>query len=904
MVLTKDPSKGRTQEEIVDLGKKYKVGDEILPKVEAKEKSLRERRVEDEDRRLMEEVRGLSLREVGVGSPVEGSAERRERRRLDEARSHISRSQQSRDHSRDDRHRDSRSGDDRERRRRRDIDSERRRERDDTALRPEIDQQEERRRRRSNEEASRRHEETRRSAARQIEHQSSLRSLLSSSDVDSHEMEEEILRQIREEGLLDGIDLENIDVNQEDQISERIAEAFKRRQEEKAREERDRKRSNNRRRQARNSAANSRETSGDESRTSRRGHTRTVSAVSQSDQQSRPPPSISASQANHLDVHSSDEGRRRRRTTSGTRSSTTPVPVAEALVRPAARSTTDLSDATQAADISNRRPLTNSRSATDPSIQHTPDNSAADTTTQPLRSRPDTSPRTSTAARMEGNLVPRPLSQSHWPPVETVGSSTYDSSLAVVTSPVDQTLVPPPLSPSHSSNPSPHRSPNHSPHASLSDRATALSSGTRPTSSSSATHRQRAPLFPEPSIDCARCLKSHIEYELHYNCVKCHGGNYNICLSCFRNGAGCLHWFGFGNSAWTKWENLIHSGEIPSSTDRPHMLYPSRYVPPTTTPGGAEGRKTLTTQDPTKRLQTGVFCANCLTWANECYWRCESCNEGDWGFCNNCVNQSKSCTHALLPLTYRSPDPDTSEMSPSSRGQLMPPSATILTGPDVTSIGHFQPLTFSTKCDICHRSILPTSNRYHCPQCISNVPNTLPGDYDICTTCYPRLMTSRRISPENGGDGWRRCLEGHRMLIIGFEKSYSGQRRIIISDLIGGHLLKCEQFPHSSFPDLAKWSWGETDQHSKLVTNNVMNTPPSHFDEFVQASGFPAEGGTGMTCLARWSRYPEDGADDELGFPKGAIVGEARDVNGDWWFGTYLGKKGLFPGGYVRVLGD
>ena len=259
MVLTKDPSKGRTKEEVEALAVKYRVGEEILPLVDAREKSLRERRVDDEDRRLIEEVRGLSLREAGIGGSADVTSERRERRRREEGRSHTSRMSTSRDQSRDSR--ESRSGGDRERRRRRETDSERRRARDDAILRPQSDHPEERRRRRSNEEAISRHDETSRVAARQIEHQSSLRSLLSSSDADSHEMEEEILRQIREEGLLDGIDLENIDVNQEDQISERIAEAFKRRQEEKAKKERDRRRSNDQRRQ-RGSASNSREASG------------------------------------------------------------------------------------------------------------------------------------------------------------------------------------------------------------------------------------------------------------------------------------------------------------------------------------------------------------------------------------------------------------------------------------------------------------------------------------------------------------------------------------------------------------------------------------------------------------------------------------------------------------------
>jgi hypothetical protein len=52
----------------------------------------------------------------------------------------------------------------------------------------------------------------------------------------SHEMEGKILRQIREERLLNGIDLENIDVSQENRTSEKIAEAFRKRQSEKAKQ--------------------------------------------------------------------------------------------------------------------------------------------------------------------------------------------------------------------------------------------------------------------------------------------------------------------------------------------------------------------------------------------------------------------------------------------------------------------------------------------------------------------------------------------------------------------------------------------------------------------------------------------------------------------------------------------
>ncbi|KAL8998643.1 MAG: hypothetical protein Q9169_002303 [Polycauliona sp. 2 TL-2023] len=59
-------------------------------------------------------------------------------------------------------------------------------------------------------------------------HQSSLRSLMSNSEIDSSEMEEEILRLV-DEGWLDGIDLHNLDTSQVDELSERIADAYTRR---------------------------------------------------------------------------------------------------------------------------------------------------------------------------------------------------------------------------------------------------------------------------------------------------------------------------------------------------------------------------------------------------------------------------------------------------------------------------------------------------------------------------------------------------------------------------------------------------------------------------------------------------------------------------------------------------
>ncbi|ESZ93053.1 hypothetical protein SBOR_6574 [Sclerotinia borealis F-4128] len=918
MFLARSPDKGRTAEEKEEVAAKYKVGDEVLPKWEKREKSSRERRLEDEDQRLIEEVRDLSLREVGV----ESSEARRERRRRerDGDRSHSSRHHSSRNNSRD-----NRSTDDADRRRRREEHHERRRARQGTsALRPEpepdhSDSEGGRRREYSEAEAIRRHEETSRSAARQIEHQSSLRSLISSSDIDSREMEEEILRQIREEGLLDGIDLENIDVNQEDQISERIAEAFRRRQGERSRFQSTRRSEGEaagRRRPAhRVSPTDSgRDTSGDDAPRATRRHRNQSSSprsASLNNEQSRPPPSISAVHANHLEVGPSAGGRRRQRTLSAPRSSTAPIPTLTSETRSTAWSQTDLSTLPRTSSMQTSQPLrAHARRSTDSNVQRFSEPStireqqpqtgstARSSNNTPIASVPNSTPRTSSNSLPERShsddmpSMPAPLSTRVQAPADIFVASAVPASVPYM----DESLVPAPLSP-------------HTPtHLSILDKAAALSSGSRPSSSHSVGSRPRTQLYPEPSIACRRCQKTHIEYELHYNCSSCLRGNYNICFSCYRSGAGCLHWFGFGYSAWTNWENQMQAGKLPQGIDRPHMLTANRYLAPKTSAGGADGRKTLTTEDPQKRLQSGAFCVSCLAWTNECYWRCDICNHGDWGFCNLCVNQGRSCTHSLLPLTYRPSESYTPPLSHTHEQQL-PQSATILKGPGVIEMGNFKPLTFSTNCDTCRYPIQPSSTRYHCYSCISAVPDTQPGDYDICTTCYPKLVASRRISVENGHNGWRRCLQGHRMVIVGFEDDRGGQRRVIVQDLVGGHSLDTEPMLYPSadltVPELQKWSWGQdNDTFVRLVTTDPSKTAPTSVPGITIERSFPPDGGIGMSSLAVWSWWPAEGASDELMFPKGAEVRECKDVNGDWFWGCYMGGKGLFPAPYVRILED
>jgi len=57
-----------------------------------------------------------------------------------------------------------------------------------------------------------------------------------------------------------------------------------------------------------------------------------------------------------------------------------------------------------------------------------------------------------------------------------------------------------------------------------------------------------------------------------------------------------------------------------------------------------------------------------------------------------------------------------------------------------------------------------------------------------------------------------------------------------------------------------------------------------------------------MKMLALWNRFPLNGVDDELAFPKGAVIEEVVDINGDWSWGVYCRRSGLFPGGWARMI--
>lgn len=416
-------------------------------------------------------------------------------------------------------------------------------------------------------------------------------------------------------------------------------------------------------------------------------------------------------------------------------------------------------------------------------------------------------------------------------------------------------------------------------------------SPTRPSNHSSPSlpvPAERAPSSPNvraSSVICSRCQTPDIQYSLHYNCAKCSEGTFNLCLKCFRAGKGCLNWFGFGHAALARYQPPLATDSHRLDHDPPHILSSRRYSPDT------------------QLLEQGLFCEGCFAFANDCYWHCDNCNEGAWGYCNACVQQGKHCIHPLASIAHKSQapsQPQTSSRTSSSVKDLYPPplsfpksafhfsvpssSAPIL--PHISDPAQYAILALTSYCDICHYSIPRSHARFHC-----NVCNE--GNYDICTSCYHSLVNTGKVSRENGPSGWRRCLRGHRMCVVGHEDREGGSKRIVVREMVGGWALKDEsRAPQSTTQSSDQWRWKENDgtsasQPSKRSMSSTM---------------LPPDGGVGMRAQAKWSYFPAEEVRDELSFPRNAIIGEVEDINGDWFWGVFAGKKGLFPGNYVRLI--
>ncbi|MCJ1355871.1 MAG: hypothetical protein MMC33_005863 [Icmadophila ericetorum] len=831
MFLQANPGSAKTQQEKEDLQKRYKPGDVITVKVERR--TRQESNSDDEDRRIIEEARAMSLRDLEPGASRSHDGERGAR--------HGHRS------------RESTTVEGREARQRR--------RRDDTRTYREHEH--------ARGGVSARDDGHSRYQARQLEHQSSLRSLLSTDEIDSAEMEEEILRQIREEGLLEGIDLSQMDLSQEDALSERIADAYRRRH----------------RRGARETATHTEEAratdpqvplSSEQPSPRRRQHARSASGTDIVARSSRPP----VSRPHMLEAHSRNQSQdHRHRTSSENRRQTSPGLAPTPDQRQAARSATDLSE----------RPRISQR-----------DRRPSDLSSQGRRTTESPSLGQSLGHRANFS-TPEVNSIRATPRGEAPSITAPQDGISAVSTPSAAT-----------SQPSTPRTNALYLAPATSTQRSAGSSGivsmtARPSSSSSATSRNRTILFPEPSITCERCGRENLEYELHENCSVCKDGNYNLCHRCYLQGRGCLHWFDFGRGALRRFQLHGSTGQHP-----PHTLVGHRYSRPRPEnyhSMGEDGRR-ITTEDPATRLESGVFCSNCSAFANDCFWKCDECNEGEWGFCNDCVNKGKCCTHPLLPVAHKT---TVWPKSPSSR-HPQPVEATfaVATSPTLqqgfqssafVSAGQYhdyRPLTFSINCNICKYPIQPSSRRFHCYECND-------GNYNVCTTCYLKLVANKSISKENGDKGWRRCLNGHRMIVAGFDDFPAGQRRIVVRDLVGGHGLDDEANRKGAFGGNGKWTWrdGEgEEQHLHSTSMPKQDFSTLNGDRTSTPSllhKYPPDGGVGFRAIALWSYWPSEGTKDELAFPKRAEIKEMYEINEDWFCGFYCGTPGLVFAKYVMV---
>lgn len=758
------PDRGKSEEEKEEMRKHYKSGEDVLPKVE-----VRRNQSDSEDERLMAEVREMSI--------ADGNPETARRRRAERTARHRTQGRPQDGSSR--------------------VPLSEARLREHNANEP------------------------------HVEHQPSLRSLLSSaSPLDSHDVQQEILQSIYADGLLDGIDLDNLTTEQEEELTERIADAYRRRQlrrERSANQERHRQNSRSpqpaaaeREGDRRNATDGGREPQPATVRAEGESghHTRTDSTSAQPSARARPP----ISRPHLFEQSNHDAGTRHSRSTSAvsqrsSRSaqhagmSSPPAPP------PGSRSASDLRDnpRTEEADRQRRRRLShdNAWSITEPEIRgHHAHRARAASHEARNDAVPPNAARPLEALRRQGG----PNNNSS-PSLAVPAANPDEHSVRPATS--NAAFAPEPLT---SATPVPE----------------AISSATI--------------ISAAPSVTCSRCERANIQYELHYRCPSCRNGDFHLCLSCYRTGQGCDHWYGFGYMANERWHRLAPPEGWPAGYERPHVLSAQRYP----RPGG--NATAPSTSRPDSGPQEGAFCDSCLTFANECYWYCAYCLDGAWGFCNTCVQQGRHCSHSLLPVAH---------LNTLSRSTYHP------TDPAKTAFAplpHLRPdsyilLPVLTDCDVCGRPIPPNRTRFHCYRCNG-------GDYDICTECYYHLVATGKIAQTNGPGGWRRCLQGHRMAIVGYQDMpHVGQQRMTSREMVGG--------------------WRHQDHD--VSPGDPLPAPPS-------------DGSLGMRCLAQWSYFPHEGVTDELGFPKNAEITEVEAKNADWSVGVYAGRVGLFPSNHVRRL--
>ncbi|SMR49791.1 unnamed protein product [Zymoseptoria tritici ST99CH_3D1] len=708
----------------------------------------------------------------------------------------------------------------------------------------------------SHEGPERRSQEQEVDVARHIEHQPSLRNLLGS-DTTSLDVQQEILASIYAEGLLDGVDIDNLTSVQEEELTERIAEAYRRRQ---------RMRERSRNRQVEDEPESLRgggqrhherpTTAVNVTRAGESGSSRPTDRSRRSDSSpqqhtqtrtTRPP----ISRPHLFDQTRPDPAaRRHRRSASSTDQRSEPSSSgASDVVTSAARSATDLSSSRRTADPDRPRPRavsTNARSATDPSMRASTERVRNDTGVGLHPASANNSPRSRAFDRTHVELLPS--QQTHHRSRSNEGTVSSD------------TAVQPPMTTSPTSTPTANTSGVH----------------TAPTHAASATLAAPMPELP-PSVSCTRCSRPDIEQQLHYTCTQCPASldpdaprsnlPFTLCLQCYRSGAGCHHWFGFGFAAQHRW-----SRSNTRSNDRPHILAPQKWLPATSSLPNvvklALERSNLKSRraaldrvegkadEPT--LLTGAFCEICHIFSNTTYWYCQICADGSWGYCHACVVRGNHCTHPLLPLAHISALPPSLRAADPNTRQFV-------------AVPHLKEhswvfLPVGVSCDGCDNILLPPKEPgreewFHCYACNG-------GDYDLCWECYhDRTATSNQGRGRRGqwDLSWRRCERGHRMVILGTQSvdlggpAPQGWTRLVRHEMVGGWRLK----------------------EDELTASTAVK----------DRAGVPPDGGAGYRYLALYARFPDEGVGDELTFPRNAEIREAEDLTDEWSIGVFAGKR-------------
>ncbi|KIX05863.1 uncharacterized protein Z518_03836 [Rhinocladiella mackenziei CBS 650.93] len=893
MFLTANPTKDRSAEEKAEMAQVYKPGDEILyrrrdrRRREEEDAATRERRSttdgQSERSRREQQLHPASAERRHTTRPSSGRSRSRERRE---------RSERPRESDRRERREQQPSGDGVVPPRSRTAGSSSSADLSPVSPPP----------------SSPRHPdavEARQRGARTVAHQASLRSLVSASESGTGTgdslNEAQLMQEILAEGLLDGINVDELTEQEQDELSEMIAERYRQLHPERVRRAvSDETRHGNPADTTRQPEVQVEEADRRLRQSSRNGQRQQTQPSPRSTHseiiggtETRPPTSFpqSAAEQTLTPPHTTTHRRRASNESGRSDSSTTRtrrLSQSSGSRNAATRSAIELSERTQSVPNPSDRPRQLSN-------------------TNRSNTEPRNSPRASELWQAAGRQIAS-LPQLDSPNIE---SPRLDPARPVLPN-VNPTPVP-----------------------TVTSTSDPAASAPEPTTSSETALATR---FEEPSIQCARCSRPNIQYEVYKHCAPC---KFDLCLRCYRVGRGCNHWFGFGHAALFRFNSSRPVNRGNQAIELPHLLVGRRYKkPPTGTTLDSRAQVVTTTSDPTSRLQEGNFCDRCGGFANECFWSCDYCNDGEWGFCNNCVNINHCCSHPLLPVAHKSYDPKSTSsqqagaatntgpatLSPysgtgraPSPAQSAPSSATSANGTSPGLRADFVPLVITTNCDICARPISPEETRYHCPGHSTPSPESpdQKGDFDICSSCYLSFFKTGRMKREDGPDGWRLCLNGHRMIAVTFETDGDGgQRRVITRELVGGAKMteadmaawklansQLNSTQHvdtaSSLASQGQWSWKEDASGARRVTRARTATLPHSSSN---ATRFPPDGGAGKNCRALWSYYPEEGDEGkgELMFPKHAEVCEVEEINEDWWFGVYAGDTGVFPSVYVR----